>query len=261
MKRMNLMVAIFGLLIFSSFAMGLGQVELSTGFDNTLIVQAPYPNPPVVSNQPDNYWINIASFPTTNPAVGPAWVLHSPQASWWSVLLPNSRWISAWKTAASPSLTTVLNPAYTIFKKGFCLQRGFQNASLSFKARGDNNINAYLNTTLNPVLPPSSGQWNSAAPLQSLPSNPAWFRVGPNYLYVYAEDDGGLMGFDLSGTVSALGLLPTPAMGTNGSFAPCSCSTGPVTRSATEVGDNDAKMIREILKIAAAQRAARQTRQ
>jgi hypothetical protein len=259
MKRMNLMTAVLALLACSSFVMG-QTVQLSTGFDNTLTVQAPYPNPTVVSNQPDNYWINIASSPNT-PA-GPSWVLHSPQASWWPTLLPNSRWISAWKTAASQSGTSLSNPSYTIFRKCFCLQRGYQKASLSFQVRGDDNINAYLNSTLNQVLTPSSGQWNSPLPLQSLPSNPAWFRTGKNCLYVYLEDAGGFMGFDLSGSVSALGLLPTPASGTNGSFEPCACNTGPIDqsggpRAAREASVDEEQVVKEILKIAEARRNGR----
>lgn len=262
MKRMNLMAAVFALLVFSSYAIG-QTLQLGTGFDNTLTVQAPYPNPPnATSNQPDNYWINIATFPTTTPAVGPAWVLRSPQAGWWPVLLPSSRWISAWQTAASPLVTNPANPGYTIFKKCFCLLPGYQNPNLSFRVRGDNNINAYLNTTLNVVLNPAPGAFNSPVPLSSLPNNPAWFRTGKNCLYVYLEDQGGLMGFDLSGTVSAIGLLPTPAMGTNGSFTPCSCPGGPgpvgvPNAVAREAGDDEGRIVQEILKIAEARRSNR----
>lgn len=156
MRRMNLMAAVFALLVFNSFA--IGQLQLGTGFDNTLTVQAPYPNPPLaLSNQQDNYWINIATFPTTTPAVGPTWVLRSPQTGWFSVLLPSSRWISAWPTAASPSVTSASNPGYTIFRKCFCLLPGYQNPNLNFRVRADNQINAYLNTTLNQVLTPAPG--------------------------------------------------------------------------------------------------------
>lgn len=259
MKKINLMAAVFALLIFSNLAVG-QTVQLSTGFDNALTVQATYPNQPVLSNQPDNYWMNIASFPTTTPAVGPAWVLHSPQALWWPILLPNSRWISAWRTAASAPGVSVSTPGYTIFRKCFCLLPGYKNPSLSFRVRADDNISVYLNTILNPVLAPSNGQWNGTTPLSG--STTQGFRVGRNCLYVYLEDVGTVAGFDLSGSVSAIGLLPTPAIGMNQSYTPCSCPGGPVqpagTASATrEAGDDEQQIVREILKIAESRRSKR----
>ena len=261
MKRLNLMAAVFALLSFSTLTTS-QTIQLNTGFDNTLTAQTIYPNPPVVSNQPDHYWMNIMSFPATTPTAGPAWVLHAPQAGWWPVLLPNSRWISATTTAASPPQNTFANPGYTVFRKCFCLQPGYKQPQLTFQVRADNQINGYLNSILNPVLNPSAGQFTSAAPLQSLPSNPNWFRTGRNCLYFYVEDQGGLMGFDLSGTVSALGLLPTPEMGMNGSYGSCSCASGPVPtnggpRAAREAGDNEEEIIKEIVKIAEKRRSIR----
>jgi hypothetical protein len=75
------------------------------------------------------------------------------------------------------------------------------------------------------------------------------------------EDDGGLMGFDLTGSVSAIGLLPTPEMGTNGSYGSCSCPGGPAGQAggprtaAREVEIDEAQVIQEIIKIAEARRS------
>jgi hypothetical protein len=246
-KRIHISWTIFALLIFGCVVMGQQTVQLSTGFDNALITQTVYPNPGSPSGQHDNYWINIATSP--NAPAGPAWVLHYTQPGWVNPMA-NSTWISAWNRAASQPGVTPINRGYAVFKKCFCLLDGYKKLSLSFQVRADNNINAYVNSTLNQILTPAIGNWGSGSPLQSLPINQSWFHVGKNCLYVYVEDDGGLTGFDLSGTVSALGLLPTPAMGTNGTFAPCECQGRPTGREM----DNDSQVVQEILKIVAARR-------
>src|SRR5687767_10123299 len=53
-------------------------VPLNTGYNHSpFVLYPPFSSPGVVA---DNYWINIASYPTTNPAIGPSWVL--PQGAW-----------------------------------------------------------------------------------------------------------------------------------------------------------------------------------
>jgi len=164
------------------------------------------------------------------------------------------------------------NPSYTIFRKCFCLLPGYKDAKLSFQARADDTIQVWLNTQMNQVLAPSWGNLNGPV-LSGASTN--GFRVGKNCLYVLLEDIYyGAMGFDLAGTISAYGLLPMPAMGVGQSFEPCACrSGGPVgvadasnamrvadPTSATRVQDSDEQVIREIVKLAEARRAARNLR-
>ncbi len=117
----------------------------------------------------------------------------------------------------------------------------------------------WLNTQVQPLLPPSWGNWNGT-PLSGSTTNQNWFHVGVNCIYVLVEDFHGQMGFDLVGTVSANGLLATPAKGYPSSFGPCSCSGGPAhLRDAKGVSqDDDQQVLNEIIKIAEARRAAKQ---
>jgi len=252
MKKTNLILASLSVLIFSSLAMG--QLQLNTGYDNALM--APYPtvtiNPSPVGNR-DNYWINIASYPIAGAPMGPSWVL--AKAPPWAPAITNTNWISGRNTWAS---ILGIGPSYTIFRKCFCLQRGFKDAKMNFQVRADDTIQGWLNTQLNQVLPPSWGNWNGP-PLIGGTNNQAYFRPGRNCLYFLVEDFGGHMGFDLEGSVQANGLWPIAAAGTEAIFSPCPCPTGPagVPSNANAVFDEQ-RVVNEIVKLAEARRTAKQ---
>jgi hypothetical protein len=260
MKKINLVAALTALLLFSNLAIASTTLPLNTGYNHSIF--NPYPTVTINPSPPgarDNYWINIASYQPTLPPVGPTWILRNPG---WMAAFPNTNWIGARNTAYSPTGTTAANPGYTIFRKCFCLLPNFKEAKLSFQVRADDTIQIWLNTQLNQVLAPSWG--NHSGPALSA-STTKGFRVGPNCLYALVEDFGGAMGFDLVGSVSAYGLLPMPAAGTNQSFEPCACRQGhPDTAEAAStlrVEDDDRQIISEIVKMAEARRAAKQKRQ
>jgi hypothetical protein len=172
--------------------------------------------------------------------------------------MPNTRWISAWNTATSQTATSNDNPSYTIFRKCFCLLPNFKNASLEFSVRADDTIQVWFNSQLNVALPPSLGNWGSGLALKSVPSKPKWFRPGKNCIYVLLEDIGGHMGFDLSGTIEADGLMPLPAFGKGQRFD-CPCRRGDARRSKaskSEVAD-EKEVIRQLVKIAEKRRVER----
>jgi len=240
-------------LTLGHLAFGQTIVPLNTGYNHALF--APYPSVTTsTSTTNDNYWINIASYPPTSPAVASSWVLQS-QAPWLPAF-PLTSWISARHTIASPPGTGTDNPAYTIFRKCFCLLQNYNNASLSFQIRADDTVQAWFNTQLNTALAPSAGHYN-AAPLPSLASNPGWFHVGKNCIYVLLEDFGGYMGFDLTGTIQANGLSPLPALGADQTFdCPCRTAVPGSATSKTAVEDDQA-VVREIVKIAEERRLKR----
>lgn len=273
MKKRNLLAAVLALFVLNQMAAASTTVPLNTGYNHSVF--SPYPTVNTIPSPPtarDNYWINIASYPTTPQPVGPSWVLR--QQFGWAAPFPGTNWISAWNTPASQPGVNGSNPAYTIFRKCFCLLPGFRDARLRFRVRSDDSIQIWFNTQLNQLLPPSAP--NFAV------NNPVWsggtekgFRVGKNCVYVLLEDLGGSMGFDLEGSVTAEGLLPTPAAGVQQSFAPCSCNTGPGAVPAPapamdvlqgrvrreEAGEPDEQqVIRELIKTAEARRAAGQRR-
>ena len=187
------------------------QVPLNTGYNHAL-------NAPYAIGAQDQYWIALTSYP--NSPTAPARTI-APNAGWTAPLLPQTRWISAWNTNLSQPGTSAQNPSYTIFRKCFCLMPNFKNPTMSFQLRADDNVQAWFNTVTQTLIPPQIGNWWTGSPvLQSPPVNPAWFRTGRNCLYVLLEDTGGAMGFDLAGSVQAVGLLPLPAHGV-GQSIPC----------------------------------------
>jgi hypothetical protein len=137
---------------------------------------------------------------------------------------------------------------------------------VSFQARADDTIQVWLNSQLNTLLPPSPGNLNGPA-VPGGTTNQGWFRVGVNCIYVLVEDlYFGAMGFDLAGTISANGLLATPAKGIPGTFEPCNCPNGPAPinpqSSARGVShDDDQEVVNEIIKIAETRRTAKQKSQ
>lgn len=259
LRKVNLIAVLAALLLTSSFAIASTTVPLNTGYNHASF--GPYAPVTGPSSTLDLYWINIASFPTTSPPVWPAYVIE--RHPFWALALLDTNWISARNTWSSAAGVNPENPGYTIFRKCFCLLPGYKDAKLSFDVRADDTIQVWLNTQVNQVLAPSWGHFDSA-PLHAGTSN--GFRVGKNCVYVLLEDYyGGAMGFDLSGSVSAVGLLPVPAAGTGQSFEPCACrSQGPVgvagAASALKAQDDDREMIGEIVKLAEARRATKQMR-
>lgn len=191
------------------------QARLNTGYNYSTF--APY-NPPAL----DQYWVNIGSYPST-PA-GPAYVLGTGSPPW-APPFPLTHWLNDQNSPASLPGVSPQNPGYTIYRKCFCFLPNFKNPTLSFQLRADNNVQAWFNTITNVALPSGPGNFNGP-PRQSLPSSPAWFRAGPNCLYVLVEDFGVLAGFDLVGTINAEGMMPVPATGLDMRFS-CPCSGGP----------------------------------
>ena len=265
MKKINLIMTIFAVLIFSGFAKGTQTLPLNTGYDHSVF--GPYTTvSQATSNTMDKYWINLASYPTTSPATGPSWVLW--QQVPWAPAMSNSSWIGARQTVAGGTGTTTENPGYTIFRKCYCLLPGFNQASLNFQVRVDDKATFWLNSITN-SLGTVSG--NLGGPVYSASTNnQSWFHAGKNCFYVLDEDLGGFMGFDLVGTITANGLLPTVGSwnGTDMSFEPCPCSSrsgptgAPNSASAkAQAGDDDQQVISEIVKFAEARRAARQKKQ
>ena len=226
----------------------------------------------------DNYWIKVASYepPAGNAPVAPAQVLNITGTGWLGALTypagNPSRWVGPRNTASSSPGATPENPAYSLFRKCFCLMPGFQNPRIDFQIRGDNNISAWVNFTTNNLVPAQSGRWN-LSPISASTTNASWFRVGRNCIYVLVEDWGGAMGFNLAGTVNAVGLMPVAGAGSDVSFAPCQCRSGPAVGTATAVTgigaeeartragtDDDSAVVQAILKIAEERRTQRRPR-
>jgi len=231
---------------------------LNTGYNHSIFL--PYPsvsNPTSTTN--DNYWLNIASYPPTTPQPASSWVLKYPGSAW-SPALPSTNWISARPTVASPPGTTSNNPAYTIFRKCFCLLPNFTQPAAAFTLRADDTVQAWFNSQLNVMLPPSPGHFNGPV-LASLSSKPAWFHAGRNCIYVLVEDFGGYMGFDLNGTIQANGLMPLPAAGADQEFQ-CQCTTPTAgssepARAARGVAENDDAVVEALKRIAEQRRLER----
>jgi hypothetical protein len=153
----------------------------------------------------------------------------------------------------------------------------FQNPRIQFSIRSDDSVQVWLNTQTTTLLAPSPANFGNAAYSPPPFTDASKFRVGRNCIYVLVEDVGNIYGFDLVGNVSALGVMPTAGAGTEVSFAPCSCSSGPAG-PATGIGaatattgiradrlkmietDDDRAVIASIVKIAEARRRQRSTR-
>ncbi len=203
----------------------------------------------------DDYWITLEVNPALNHT---SWVV--AQTPWVPIMLyPNTRWINSRNTNVSWPNVSVNFPGYAVFRKCFCLQPGFQSPRMDFKIRGDNTVSAWLNNTTVPnILVVPTSYPNQATVI----NRTTGFRVGPNCVYVLLEDYGSSTGFDLEGTMQAIGLLQTPSKGPNqvASFGQCSCPTGgpvptdgPKTPSSTvmrQAANDDQKVVNEIIKIA-----------
>lgn len=230
------------------------QLPLNTGYNYQTFSQYPV-------NVQDNYWINIAS--STGTPAGPSRVI-TPHPAWFQGPFPaqGGAWINAWNSYNSPPQV----PAWTLYRKCFCLLPGFKNASLKFETRADDNMGVWFNSVLNQVLPFTQGHFaNSQQPLVA--GTQTGFRVGKNCVYALVEDFYGVAtGFYLKGSVTADGLLPTAAAGTGQSFAPCSCQSGHPgavdaadprgaaldRRAQALVEEEERKVVDEIIKVAKA---------
>lgn len=267
MKRMRLLAVIVALSALSHSVDGAGTVvPLNTGFDHwTQLVYVP--PPAAISTTRDDYWINLASYPATIPPTDRTFLVRTTGAPWAPPLsftsggvTWGSSWISAWNRNASQTIATPSNPAYTLFRKCFCLREGFAKAEVVLKARADDTIQVWLNTQLQTLVPPSWGNWNGT-PVSGGTTNQQWFHPGVNCIYVLVEDFRGHMGLNLVGTISAIGLLAEPAKGTTGSFEPCSCERGhgPTGAAPRGVGhEADQEVVNEIIKTAEARRTAKE---
>lgn len=201
-----------------------GTLVLNTGYNNGV---------PLAIGQQDQTWIKIASYePPVSAPVAAAWVISTGGYS----TLPGAQWLAPRSSPLSttgPNSTSPSRPAYSIFRKCFCLL-DTAGAQLSLRVRADDNVQVWLNSVLNTLAPPQAGQLSSGLgiPYPSLPqypANPHYFRLGRNCIYVLVEDTvaNGAIGFTLAGTVSAPGLMPNAATGVNGNFGPCGCPTEP----------------------------------
>lgn len=203
-----------------------GTERLDTGYDHSV---GAYYGP----NSADNYWIKIASYepPAGSVPVAPADVLFwaSPVAG--PTTAPDFsgtgvKFLAPNPTGTSSPGTSGSNKGYSLYRKCFCLL-DTQDASLSFRLRGDDRVMAWLNTIFNILAGPGS-VWSASDPsLQSRPTNVDMFQQGRNCIYVLVEDYWGTTGFSLHGEVTAPGLMPMMAQGPDASFAPCHCPGPP----------------------------------
>ena len=213
-------------------------LPLNSGYNHAVF--SPYAVPNLPATASDNYWTEVS---------GPAAPL--PQAAFvvkphpaWAGAMADSTWISPTATNASVPGTSGTNPAFFVFRKCFCLMPNYKNPKLSYSIRGDENTMVYLNPAMqmNVLSGPSPANFTAASPIVTgATSNPALFRQGLNCIYVLLMDTGGSVGFNLSGSVTATGLMPVAGTGTgpNPSFAPCQCTSG--TKGAkAEVADDRA---------------------
>jgi hypothetical protein len=271
--------------LLGSSGTALAQLPLNTGYNHGSF--APYAVPATPpSTIADNYWIKIASYepPSGSTTVSPAFVLNHNWAPWAPPMTTTltsppaaSAWIGPRPVATSSPGTSSSNPAYSLFRKCFCLMRGFTNPRLSFQIRADDNVQVWLNSVTQTLVGPILGNQNaSVGPARSgSTQDPKMFREGRNCLYVLLEDNfppPGHMGFNLAGAVSANGLMPVAGAGVDVSFAPCQCpSGGPAVGTATAVTDirnaerrsrianaeDDSDVVQAILRIAEARRLQR----
>lgn len=205
------------------------------------------------NGQQDNYWIRIAS--------GPAQVTTTPGLPW-SITIPNfnqlppyngifpSTWISGFgSNAASPSGASWITPAYSLFRKCFCMPQGAVEPRIIGKVLNDDSIQLWLNLMSNQLLTPNVRPLNNNPPnAYTLNSNATFFRTGINCLYALVEDTGGLTGFNLSGEIATAGPSPYIAEGITMSFSPCSCQTPRGLNPQIKFDVEEKAMIKEIVK-------------
>jgi hypothetical protein len=271
MKRLTSFAVV--LLAFCTFVNGQQTLPLNTGYNHA--IPGPYPTVTTgTSTTNDNYWINIASHPTTTPALGPSWVIQ--QLSPWRPAMTytsggvnwGSSWINARNTNAGGG-SSMDDKGYVIFRKCFCLLPGFNQASLTFQIRVDDQANLWFNSIAN-LLGTVPQNYGSVTPFSGGTTNQNYFQVGKNCFYILLEDFQGWMGFNLVGAIKANGLLPTVAswngQAQDAVFAPCPCSSptpSPLgnpknAKARVQAPEDEQKVINDIIKFAEARRAAKQ---
>jgi hypothetical protein len=219
----------------SGTAVGQTKLPLDTGYDHAGL--AHYPAPAMFSGPSttaDDYWIKVASYepPAPSAAVAPAWVLDISTAGWPS-MVGNSRWIGPSPTHASATGTKPSDPAYSLFRKCFCLPNGFRDPKLNFQLHADDRVRVWLNDVTSTLAGPADGL--TAAGLSGATANAGDFREGLNCLYVLVEDYYGMnMGFNLRGTVEAWGLIPVAGRGVGVSFEPHTCGASSPAADASD---------------------------
>jgi len=241
-------------------------LPLNTGYDYATF--ALYPAAAPTSTVQDRYWIKIASYepPAAGTTVAPGWVLNTTGAPWTPPLTcpaaNPSRWIGPRTVVTSSPGTSTINPAYSIFKKCFCLLSGYQNPQLSFQVRSDDNVQVWLNNLATTLTGPVIGNWGGGPVRTGATANPAHFRTGLNCIYVLVDDFWGHMGFTLAGTMSATGLLPVAGAwnGPNNppTFAPCTCPQPQAQPGATDPAgavQAERAIIQGIIRVAEQRRA------
>lgn len=247
-SKVNWAAAILIATVLSNAVFAIQTVRLNTGYNHALSVDAPYS-----PTTQDNYWIRIGSgFPALSPAVAPAWAINRPAGSVWLPPFPNSTWINAANSSASLAGVNQNNPGYQVYRKCFCLQKGFNKANMRFQVRADDSVAIFFNNYGNQILPTSAGNWGSGNPY--FVNVDQGFKVGRNCIYVLVGDVGSYAGFNLEGTVSANGLLPTPSFGISGNqnqgtFEPCGCESGPAGLMKNSE-ENDSEIAEKILESA-----------
>lgn len=181
----------------------------------------------------DNYWIKIASYepPAASAPVAPANIIHGASPVAGPTTAPDFsatgvKFLAPNPSGASSPGTSGSNKGYSLYRKCFCLL-STQDASLSFRLRGDDRVMAWLNTITNILAGPASVWSASDSSLQSKPTNVDMFQEGRNCVYVLVEDYWGTTGFSLHGQVTAPGLMPMMAQGPDASFGPCRCPGPP----------------------------------
>lgn len=214
-------LAAMGIALVSTAAMAQStSMPLNTGYDHANFVVYGAPGSPSMIK--DNYWIKIASYepPATSVPIAPAWVI-APSTGW-AAAMANSRWIGARTTSSSATGVSASNPGYSIYRKCFCLMKGFKNARINFQLRADDNVQVWLNGVTTTLVGPVFGRFPAnQQPLTG--QTTTGFKQGKNCIYVLVEDTGGNAGFNLAGDVTATGLMPHAAYGIEQSFAPCNC--------------------------------------
>lgn len=272
-NKSNLIATILVLLIFSSFATATVTVPLNSGFDHWFGV--PYGTSPSPLGLPkqDNYWINVS-----NPLnFIPSFAI-TKYGSWLNPMTggsgTGSQWVNFQNSWSSATGTNSNNPHFAIYRKCFCLQKGYTGANMRFDLRADDYSAVFFNGSTNILLAPGAGNFGGGLPRNvntttgvGISTGPyRGFKVGSNCLYVFVEDDGTATGFNLAGEMSVTaGMLGMPAMGPDQSYAPCSCSAnGPVADSPVKnqtkrlaAEEDDTETIRGILKFAEQRRIER----
>jgi hypothetical protein len=287
-NKLNLIAAIFVLLIFSSFASATVTVPLNSGFDHWFGVPYGVSPSPVGLPKQEDYWINVSdplNFKTSyaiNKYTAPLPWLGPMNHTNILTVLTDSQWVNFQSSWSSAPGTNSDNPRYAIYRKCFCLQPEYKNPNMRFSLRADEYSAVYFNGSTNILLAPAWGN-ASSGPARTVNTTTGvgintggpyrGFKVGKNCLYVFVEDFGtdtqGLAtGFNLAGEMSvSAGMLSMPAKGPFQSYAPCSCEVpipgtdSPVkndTKRSTLTADEDeTEVIKEIIKFAEERRAKR----